>query len=189
VPPSRERPPSRTHRFPRRVTDRVEDAAAWVLTAAALFVLLGAVLSGLDVYGGTVDRGRTAAHQRRPVAAVLMDAPVPNDAPGSLTVRSAHYVDAAGGEHDIVTTVAGQAPVGATVLAWVDREGRVVNAPPTLWDAVVLGALAGVGIAIVGGLVLGAVWLVLRRWLDHRNAADWGHGWARVEPEWSSGNR
>lgn len=77
----------------------------------------------------------------------------------------------------------------ATVRAWVDREGRVVDAPPTLWVAVVLGALAGVGIAIVGGLVLGTVWLALRRWLDHRNAADWSRGWARVEPEWSLRNR
>ena len=86
VQPSQERQPSRTARLPRRVTDRVEDAVAWVLTAAALFVLLGAVLGGVGVYGDAVDRAHTAAHERTPVAAVLMDAPVPNVAPGSLTI-------------------------------------------------------------------------------------------------------
>jgi hypothetical protein len=35
---SQDRRPSRTRRLPRRPTDRVEDAAAWVLAAVALFV-------------------------------------------------------------------------------------------------------------------------------------------------------
>ena len=189
VQPSQERQPSRTRRLPRRVTDRVEDAAAWVLTAAALFLLLGAVLGGVGVYGDAVDRARTTAHDRTPVAAVLVDAPVPNVAPGSLTLRSAHYVDAAGAEHDIDVTVAGSPPAGATVRAWLNRDGRVVDAPLTLLDAVVVGASAGVGIAIIGCLVLGSAWLGLRRWLDRRNAADWGREWDRIEPEWSGRNR
>lgn len=189
VQPSQERDPSRTGRLPRRVTDRVEDAAAWVLTAAALFVLLGAVLGGMDIYGGTVERARTAAHEQTPVTAVLVDAPVPSMAPGSVTSRSAHYVDAAGAEHDIDVTVTGSPPAGATVRAWVNREGRVVEAPLTLFDAVVVGVSAGIGIAIVGWLVLGSAWLGLRRWLDHRNAADWGREWDRIEPGWSGRNR
>jgi len=162
---------------------------AWVLTAAALFVLLGAVLGGVGVYGGAVDRARFAAHERTPVAAVLVDAPVPLAAPGSLTTRSAHYVDAAGAEHDIDVTVVGSPPAGETVRAWVNREGRGVEAPLTLFDAFVVGASAGVGIAILGCLVLGSAWLGLRRWLDHRNAADWARQWYRVEPEWSGRNR
>jgi len=186
--PSQERQPSRTGRLPRRVTDRVEDAVAWVLTAAALFLLLGAVLGGVGVYGGAVDRARTAAHERTPVAAVLVDAPVPIGAPGSLTSRSAHYVDAAGAEHDIVVTVTESPPVGATVQAWVNREGRVVDAPLTVFDAVVVGVSAGIGITIIGCLLLGSAWLGLRRWLDRRNAADWGREWDRIEPEWSGRN-
>lgn len=189
VQPSQERHPSETRRLPRRVTDRVEDAAAWVLTAAALFVMLGAVLGGVGVYGGAVDRARTAAHERTPVAAVLVDAAVPIGSPGSSTSRSAHYIDAAGAEHDIDVTVAGNPPAGVTVRAWVDREGRVTDAPLTLLDAVVVGASAGVGIAIIGCLVLGAAWLGLRRWLDHRNAANWGRQWYLIEPEWSGRNR
>jgi hypothetical protein len=189
VQPSQERQPSRTSRFPRRVTDRVEDAAAWVLTAAALFVLLGAVLGGVGVYGGAVDRARTAAHERTLVAAVLVDAPVPIGAQDSLSLRSAHYLDAAGAEHDTVLPVAGSPQAGEIVRVWVDREGRVVDAPLTLVDAVAVGALAGVGITIVGGFVLGSAWLGLRRWLDHRNAAEWGREWYRVEPEWSGRNR
>jgi hypothetical protein len=189
VQPSQERQPSQTGRLPRRATDRVEDAAAWVLTAAALFVLLGAVLGGVGVYSGAVDRARTAAHDLTLVAAVLVDASVPIGAPGSLTMRSAHYVDAAGAEHDIDVTVVGSPPAGETVRAWVNREGRVVEAPLTLFDAVVVGASAGVGIAILGCLVLGSAWLGLRRWLDHRNAADWAREWDRIEPEWSGRNR
>src|SRR5690242_17547767 len=143
VQPSNERKPSRTGQLPRRVTDRIEDAAAWVLTAAALFVLLGAVLGGVGVYGGAVDRARTAAHDRTPVSAVLVDAPVPMGAPGSLALRSAHYVDAVGAEHDIEMTVIGSLPAGTTVRTWVDREGRAVDAPLTRFDAVVVGASAG----------------------------------------------
>jgi len=150
VQPSQERQPSRTGRLPRRVTDRVEDAAAWVLTAAALFVLLGAVLGGVGVYGGAVDRARTAAHERTLVAAVLVDAPVPIGAQDSLSLRSAHYLDAAGAEHDTVLPVAGSPQAGEIVRVWVDREGRVVDAPLTLVDAVAVSALAGVGIVIIG---------------------------------------
>ena len=185
---SQERQPW-TGRLPRRDTDRVEDAAAWVLTAAALFVLMGAVLGGVGLYGGAVDQARTAARERTPIAVVLVDDPVPDGTSGTLTSRSAHHVDAAGSEHDVVVTVAGWPPAGATVQAWVDREGRVVDAPLTDLAAVVLGASAAVGIAIMGFLVLGSAWLGLRRWLDRRNAADWGREWVRVEPEWSGRRR
>ena len=189
VQPSQERDPSRTGRLPRRSTDRVEDATAWVLTAAALFVVLAAVLVGVGVHADTTDRARSAAQDRTPVAAVLVDAPVPFAPPGSLTTRWARYVDATGGEHDISVPVIGWPAAGVTVQAWVDREGRVVDAPSTLFDAVVVGTSAGVGIAIVGFLVLGAAWLGLRRWLDRRNAAEWGREWYRIEPEWSGWNR
>ena len=50
---------------------------------------------------------------------------------GLVDMRSAHYVDAAGAEHDIDVTVVGSPPAGETVRAWVDREGRVVEAPLT----------------------------------------------------------
>jgi hypothetical protein len=139
---SQERQPSWTGRLPRRDTDRVEDIAAWVLTAAALFVLLGAVLGGVGLYGGAVDQARAAAHERTPVAAVLVDDPVPDATSGTWTSRSAYYVDAAGSEHDIVVAVAGWPPAGANLRAWVDREGRVVDAPLTDLEAVVLGASA-----------------------------------------------
>lgn len=189
VQPSQEHDPSRTGRLPRRSTDRVEDATAWVLTAAALFVMLGAVFVGVGAYADTVDRARAAAQDRTPVAAVLVDAPVPFTPVGSLTTRSARYVDAVGGEHDISVPVVGWPAAGVTVQAWVDREGRVVDAPTTLLDAVVVGTSAGVGIAVVGLLVLGAAWLGLRRWLDHRNTAGWAREWYRIEPEWSGRNR
>ncbi|MBL8926551.1 MAG: hypothetical protein JNM77_09940 [Pseudonocardia sp.] len=189
VQPSQQPDPSRAGPLPRRSTDRVEDAAAWLLTAAALFLMLGAVFVGVGLHADTVDRGRSAAQDRTPVAAVLVDAPVPFVPAGWVTTRSARYVDAVGGEQDISVQVAGWPPAGVTVQAWLDRDGRVVDAPSTPADAVVVGTSAGVGTAIVGLVVLGVAWLGLRRWLDHRNAVGWAREWYRVELEWSGRNR
>jgi hypothetical protein len=183
VQPSQERQPSRTGRLPRRVTDRVEDAAAWALTAAALLVLLWAVLGGVGVYTGAAEQARADAQERVPVDAVLVGDPV-YGAPGSLALRSAHYVDPAG-DHEIAVTVVGRPPAGSTVRAWADQAGRLVAPPLSGAGAVVLGASAAVGIILLGGLVLGATWRGLRWWLDLRNAAEWDREWARVEPEWS----
>lgn len=182
---SQERQPSGAAGLPRRVTDRVEDAAAWALTAVALFVVLGAVLGGVGVYSGAVEQAGVAARERTPVDAVLADAPVMYGTAGAPALRSARYVDSAGAEHEIVVTVAGRLPAGVTVRAWLDRAGRVVDPPLTRVEAVVLGASAAVGIVIVGGLVLAATWVGLRRWLDGRNAAAWDREWALAEPEWS----
>ena len=108
--PSQERQPSRTDRLPRRRTDRLEDAAAWMLTAAALFVLLAGVLGGVAVRRDAVDSGKVAQQERTPVGAVLVgDGTVP-DGPGLESLRPARYLDAGGQERDVLVTVVGQPP-------------------------------------------------------------------------------
>jgi hypothetical protein len=183
---SQEHQPSRTGRLPRRSTDRLEDAAAWILAAAGLFMLLWAVLGGVGVYGDAVDRGRAAERDRVQVDAVLITAAeLVDGGPGSLTLRPARYVDSAGREQEIRATVAGRPPVGTTVHVWVNGEGKVVPAPLSRMDAFVLGVAAATGIGILGGSVLGGLWVALRRWVDHRNVAGWAREWAQIEPVWS----
>jgi hypothetical protein len=63
-------------RLPRRVTDRVEDAAAWVLIAAALLLAVLAGCVGAAVHADGLQRSATETAQRRQVAAeVLAEAP------------------------------------------------------------------------------------------------------------------
>ena len=183
--PSQERQPSRTDRLPRRRTDRLEDAAAWVLTAAALFVLLAGVLGGVAVRRDASDSGKVAQQERTPVGAVLVsDGTVPYG-PGLESLRPARYLDAGGKERAVLVTVVGQPPAGTVVRVWVHRDGRVVSSPPDGLDALVLGAIAAAGMVIIGWAVLVALWMTVRRRLAVRNAAEWTREWAEVEPRWS----
>ena len=68
---------------------------------------------------------------------------------------------------------------------WVDRDDRVVPAPLTQTDAVVIGATAGIGIIALGAAVLASLWCGLRRQLNARNSLAWDEEWAEVEPVWS----
>ena len=68
---------------------------------------------------------------------------------------------------------------------WVDRNGRVVPAPLTQTDAVVISAMAGIGITALGTAILASLWCSLRRLLDARNSVAWNQEWAEVEPVWS----
>jgi hypothetical protein len=184
--PSQRRHPSRTDRLPRRRTDRLEDAAAWVLTAAALFVVLAAVFGGVWVHNDAVLRGRVAAQERTPVAAVLLsDGAIPYDGPGLESLHMARYLDAGGAEHDVLVTVVGQPSAGKVVRMWVDGDGRLVPSPPDGLDALVLGVTAAAAIVVVGWAVLVGLWLGVRRRLAVRNAAEWTREWAEVEPRWS----
>ena len=189
---SQERQPSRNGPAARRTTDRVEDVAAWVLTAAGLFVVILSVLGGLGVHEDVRDRGRAAERDRTEVEAILVDdAPLQYREPGAAdwASRTARYTDAAGQERELVLTVTGSSPAGMVVSVWVDRDGNLTAAPFTGTDAVVLGAVAAVGITVVGGLVLVLLWVAVRRWLDRCNDAGWDREWARIEPEWGGRGR
>ena len=183
--PSQGRRPSRTDPLPRRRTDRLEDAAAWMLTSAALFVLLAGVLGGMAVRRDAVDSGRVAQQERTPVGAVLVsDGTIPYG-PGLESLRPARYLDAGGRERDVLVTVVGRPPEGTVVRVWVHRDGRVVSSPPDGLDALVLGVTSAAGIVIIGWVVLVGLWLTVRRRLAVHNAAEWTREWAEVEPRWS----
>ena len=163
---------------------------AWLLAAAGLFLVLFGVLAGVAAHGDVVERGKPAEREHVQVEAVLLtDRPLDGVSPGVPASRPARYVDAAGRENDVVLTLRGHAPAGTSVRAWVDRDGRVVAAPQSRLDSIVIGVLAAGGIIAVGGLVLEGMWLGVRRWLLQRNAAAWAMEWAAVEPEWSCRRR
>ena len=186
--PSRDRRPPPLGRLPLRRTDRVEDAAAWLLAAIALFVLLLAIWGAAAVYADALDQSRLQHGQRTQVDAVPL-----NDPPtgyreadsGEVAWRSVRFVDTSGSEHVAHVPVAAVQPAGDTVRLWVDHNDRVVPAPLTQTDAVVIGAMAGLGITALGAAVLASLWCGLRRLLDIRNSLAWDREWAEVEPAWS----
>ena len=166
----------------------MEDAAAWLLASIALFVLLLAICGGAGVHADALDQSRLQHGQRRQVEAVLLNDPPPGyrevDSE-EVTWRSVRIVETSGSEHVADGLVAGRQPAGDTVRLWVDRDDRVVPAPLTPTDSVVIGATAGVGIAALGAAVLALLWCGLRRLLDVRNSLAWDEEWAEVEPAWS----
>jgi hypothetical protein len=166
----------------------VEDAAAWLLASIALFVLLLAIWGGALVRADALDRSRLEYAQRTQVEVLLLDDPPPAcreaDSDG-LGWRSVRFAGTTGGEHVADLPVAGRQPAGDTVRLWVDRNERIVPAPLTRTDAVVISAAAGIGIAALGAAVLTSAWFGLRRLLDVRNRMAWDEEWADVEPVWS----
>lgn len=186
--PSRDRRPSPLENPLRRRTDQVEDVAAWLLAAVALFVLLLAVWGGAGVYADALDQGRLAHGQRTEVEALLLDDPPPGyreaDSDG-LGWRSVRFADTSGRDHVADVPVTGRQPAGSTVRLWVDRNDRVMPAPLTQTDAVVISATVGIALTALGAAVLASMWFGLRRLLDICNSVAWDQEWAEVEPVWS----
>ena len=173
--------------LPRRVTDRVEDAVAWVLLACALFVVAGGVFTGMAVCAATVERARAEAAERTRTTAVLVQdvptVPVANPTTGRMPV-AATWHDALGGVHTGVVEAGMGLAAGAAVPVWVDRSGAVVAAPVSADDAGPIGLLACIVVVVAGGAVLAGLWWVVRRAAVVRNAATWEREWARVGPAW-----
>jgi DNA mismatch repair protein MutH len=63
----------------------------------------------------------------------------------------------------------------------VEVPGGVVAGGPSEHD----GALAGIGVVVVGWTLVGCAGTVGRRRLDDRDSDRWERGWAAVEPTWS----
>jgi hypothetical protein len=188
---SQQRGPAGAKRLRRRCTDRLEDAAAWVLTALGMFVLLLSVLVGVRTGAEAAEHARVSEHERvRVEAEVLHEAAVPDqDSDADLDWVSVRYIDGAGRVHEAEVPATGPPSAGTTVPMWVDRAGRPAAAPPGALEAVVLGAVVGLGIAAAGGLLLIGAWMGLRRAVGARNATAWAREWETVEPEWSGRRR
>jgi hypothetical protein len=169
----------------------VEDAAAWLLATIALFMLLLAIWGAAAVHADALDQSRLQHGQRTQIEAVpLNDPPTGYHAAesGEVAWRSVRFVDTSGSEHVADVPVAAVQPASDTVRLWVDRNDRVVPAPLTQTDAVVIGAIAGISIIALGAAVLASLWCGLRRLLDVRNSLAWDQEWAEVEPVWSGRN-
>jgi hypothetical protein len=179
--------PSAAGRLPRRATDRVEDAVAWVLAAAALLLVVAAGVTGLGVYGRESERAELDSRSRSPVRAVLLEdaLTVTGELGERLPVRvQARWTDRVGLEHSGDVEVETAKPAGTEVEVWVDAAGQVVSRPVLPLNAVVGGITAGFGVLCAGGTLLVATWFGVRGLTARRNARQWEREWELVEPVW-----
>jgi hypothetical protein len=178
--------------FPRRRTDVVEDALAWLLGSLALLTALAAAVAGLGVHGDAMERARTEGAERTAVRAVLVaDAElVARDIRWAPAVRvAARWNGPDGTEHTGPVVVTGPAAAGSQVTVWIDRDSRPTAAPMTPGGALAAAVVSGGLVAAAGGTVLWWAWVAVRRFAAARNAATWDREWARVEPRWSGRGR
>jgi hypothetical protein len=180
----RPRRPGRRVALPVRRTDRVEDLAAWLLTALGLLAVLGAVAVGRAAHDAALAPDAVAVR-----AVLLVD--VPSTAQVQRAPRAAPRVPVTwttdgGTPQTGLLTVRGVHPAGTTVAAWADPQGRLTTAPPSRGPeaaAFGLAAALAAGAAVWGVLLL--LWSAVRRSTSARNEAAWAREWARVEPLWS----
>lgn len=180
-------------RLPRRRTDCIEDAVAWLLTAVGLLVVVLALMAGVRAYGEDMRRIATGSGDRTQIEAVLLE-PAPTgvmagriDQPvgAALVPVAARYTAADGVEHVADVWVRGPRAAGTPVPIWVDRAGAVTTPPPRRADAV-LGATVRAAVIVVPGVfVLAGIWVLLRIGVRRANLARWKREWAQVEPSWS----
>jgi hypothetical protein len=173
--------------LPHRVTDRVDDAVAWVLLAAGLFLVVIAGATGLGVYGRESERAELESASRWQARAVLLEDAqlVAGDVGERLPFRAmAHWTDRKGLDHSGVVDAGGRKPAGAEVQVWVDAAGDAAPAPVRPVNAVAGGVAAGFGVLCAGGTLLVALWFGVRGLTARHNARRWAREWERVEPDW-----
>jgi hypothetical protein len=183
----RARPPRRRLASPlARTTDRVEDLVAWLLVAAGMLAALGAVVVGAAAHRAALVPGQLG--EASPVRAVLLaDVPVAvtSRRPAVLPDVPVSWTSADGTEQTGELEVPAPLRAGATVTAWLDRNGRLTAAPPThAAEAAALGLGAGLAVGAGAWALLAALWSSVRRVTAARNDAAWTREWARVEPVW-----
>jgi hypothetical protein len=183
------RPAPTRERIRSRATDRIEDVAAWLLTAATLILVVAAGITGVAVHHRQAERAAAENAARWPTSAVLLeDAVVLTGAQGERlpTQVTATWTDRTGTAHTGMITATLSRTAGSTVDVWLDPDGRVVDPPAQPFAAVLLGAgVAGVLLAL-GGVLLYALWSAVRSFTAAANERWWEREWARVEPDWRS---
>jgi hypothetical protein len=173
-------------RVPRRTTDRVEDLVAWLLTGAALIVIVIAGVTGLSVHGREAERALQDSGSTWQTRAVLLeDAHVVSSefgrAPTQVRVR---WTDRDGREHNGVVPAMRSQPAGAGVEVWIDAAGEITSRPRHPANAVVGGIVSAIGVLCAGATPLLATWFGLRALTWRSNSRRWEQEWARVEPQW-----
>ena len=172
----------------RRLTDRVQRAAGWVLVLAGLVTLLVAALTAASAYRDGLDRVQHDAAARTTVVGVLLDDASPVGAGTQRPVRVS-YVDLAGRAHVGQVPVTGRLLAGTPVRVEVDGDGRVGVEPPSRGDAVLSAVTAAVGVILLGGVLLVLSWIGIRQAVAARNHVAWEREWRRIEPQWSGRGR
>lgn len=174
----------------RRVSDRVEDWAAWVLLAGGMLVILLSCVIGVRVRDQLVEQGRGEALDRTPGVARLLAAsptlPAAYDT-SSPVVVAASWRDRSGVEHAGWVSVPQGLAAGTTVPIWTDRSGSAVPPPTSIDDALLSGVVAAGLVLGVAASVLVCVWALVRQATLVYNCACWEREWRAVEPVWTRG--
>ncbi|KAF3463691.1 hypothetical protein [Streptomyces sp. Tu 3180] len=171
----------------RRRSDLVE---AWVLLAALVLALTGAVLAGLAA-AGAVDGALAERRDRtRAVPAVLTEdsartppAAVSENGDGGVWAP-VRWTAPDGTGRTGRTEVEPGNEAGTAVTVWTDPAGRLVSPPPTGAEARFQIVMAGVtiGVAAAGLGLLGG--RLVRGGLQRRRLGEWEAEWRLVEPSW-----
>lgn len=173
-----------------RGTDRVEGGAVLAAILVGLLLLPVMLVFGSLTFESISERGAAQTRTRHDTVATLT-ADAPEETVTSYGNTGKVLVPAQWQRPD---GSLGTGPVpadygleeGATVEIWIDRGGRVVDAPINSADA----AFAAVMVAVWGWVaVLGVLALLLyglRRVLDRRRYDAWDRQWLRADREWNS---
>ena len=172
----------------RRRTDRVEDALAWLLTASAMIVLIGAVTVGVGVYTQSMDRSSQSVRVQA-TAVLLVDASdkVADTSSAALFAGvPARWTDSVGRQHEDEVLARSDSRAGDQVSIWLDRDGDLTSPPGSSLSAALDGLMIGIAVLGLGCCLIAAAWIGLRRIIFNHNTRAWEREWARIGPEWTS---
>lgn len=175
-------------KMPRRATDIVEIAVAWVLGSAVLVLVVAAVMAAVFTYGHVAERAGTEAAEPTAATAVLLEpAPVVAVESGYQppVATAARWTGPDGSSRTGLVPVQGPAPAGTEVPVWLDADGAVVDPPVTMLDAIMAAFFTGFGVMVGGTSLLVLGWLLVRRVTSRANDRRWEREWAAVGPLWS----
>lgn len=172
----------------RRDTDRAETIIILVLLAAfGCAAWFGAHTAASWSAAGTVREMQAQQSSFRQVRAVLLDRPVSTSVYGANLgpQAQARWTAPDGSKHTGFVAAPSDAPIGSTVLIWVDHSGNQVT--PLQPDQAALrsdmAATVTVGVMGVAALLLG---VTVHRALDRRRLAAWDADWLATGPRWTT---
>lgn len=168
----------------KRRSDVVE---AWVVIAAWMLGLAGALLAGLATAGAMEQSFARQRVETRAVSAVLTEA-APSATSREATDRNRVWVSVrwtdSRGPHTGRTEMSPSTPAGTRVTVWTDRQDHLTSKPSSWADAALQSSLGGVwAAAAAGGVVVGGA-RVARARLDRQRMAQWAEEWERVDTRW-----
>ncbi|MET9142296.1 hypothetical protein [Streptomyces sp. NPDC004042] len=168
----------------RRTSDVVE---AWILAAAWVLAVVGALVAGLLTAGVMQQNAQRARAQSHPVSAVLTEGgsrSAARPAGGALVWGTVRWTDPDGSVHTGRTRVPSGVAAGSRLTVWTNGRGALTSPPASAADTAFQAVLGGLwaGTATVG-FVVGGAKLAQNR-LDHRRDAQWAEEWARMDARW-----